>query len=191
MEQDFTIWHLMIWLGKVLILALIVGIPFLVIVVLVSRGVYNRFLKKVEKRLEEKYSRERRGGFTLIEVLVVLIILGLLAAIIVPRVTGQADRAKIDQTKIQLRALKDALEMYKLDNGMYPTTQQGLKALVEKPSAPPEPPRWRQYLDKVPKDPWDRDYIYISPGVNKPFELKSAGPDGEEGTDDDISVWDI
>ncbi len=191
MEQEITVWQLVLWFLKILILALIVGIPFLVFTVLISRAVYNKFLKKVEKRLEEKYSRQRSGGFTLIEVLVVLIILGLLAAIIVPRVTGQAERAKVDQTKIQLRALKDALEMYKLDNGMYPTTQQGLNALVEKPEIPPEPQRWRQYLDKLPKDPWDRDYIYISPGVNKPFELRSAGPDGEEGTDDDISVWDI
>ncbi len=191
MEQDISLWQLVLWLLKVLVLAFLVGIPFLAIVVLVSRAVYNKFLRKVEKRLEDKYSRERSGGFTLIEVLVVLIILGLLAAIIVPRVAGRADEAKIEQTKIQLKAIKDALEMYKLDNGTYPTTEQGLKALVEKPTSPPEPPRWRQYLDKVPKDAWDREFIYISPGVNKPFELRSVGPDGEEGTDDDIDVWEI
>ena len=191
MEQEVSLWHLILWFLKVLILAFIVGIPFLVITVLVSRGVYNRFLRKVEKRLEEKYSKQRSGGFTLIEVLVVLIILGLLAAIIVPRVAGRADEAKIQKTKIQLRAIKDALEMYKLDNGMYPTTEQGLRALVEKPSSPPEPPRWKQYLDKIPKDGWDREFIYISPGVNRPYELRSKGPDGEEGTDDDIDIWKI
>ncbi len=126
----------------------------------------------------------------LIELLVVIIILGLLAALIVPKITGRVDEAKVETTKVQLKALKDALEQYKLDNGNYPTTQQGLKALVEKPTTQPVPPRWRQYLDKLPKDAWDNDFIYISPGVNKPYELKSAGPDRTEGTQDDISVWD-
>ncbi len=188
MEQEVSLWMWLVWFLKVLILALLVGIPFLVVVVLVSQGVYNRFLKKVEKRLEEKY---KQRGFTLIEVLVVLIILGLIAALVVPRITGRVDEAKVETTKIQLRAIKDALEQYKLDNGMYPTTQQGLKALVEKPTTPPVPRRWRQYLDKVPRDGWDREFIYISPGVNRPYELKSKGADGEEGTEDDIDVWNL
>ena len=188
MEQEVSLWMWVMWFLKVLILALLIGIPFLVVVVLVSQGVYNRFLKKVEKKLEEKYQNK---GFTLIEVLVVLIILGLIAAIIVPRITGRVDEAKIETTKIQLKAIKDALEQYKLDNGMYPTTEQGLKALVEKPTTPPEPPRWRPYLEKVPKDGWGREFIYISPGVNRPYELRSKGPDGEEGTEDDIDVWNI
>jgi len=186
METDFWAWA--VWLLKLLLLALLVGIPFLVVVVLVSRGVYDKFLRKVEKKLEERY-RER--GFTLIEVLVVLIILGLIAALVVPRVTGRVDEAKVETTKIQLRAIKNALEQYKLDNGFYPTTQQGLKALVEKPSMPPQPRRWRPYLEKLPKDGWDRDFIYISPGVKRPYELKSRGPDGEEGTEDDIDVWEL
>ncbi len=189
MEQEVTLWAWIVWLLKVLILAFLIGIPFLVIVVLISQGVYNRFLKKVEKSLEEKYQKKK--GFTLIEVLVVLIILGLIAAIIVPRITGRVDEAKVETTKIQLKAIKDALEQYKLDNGMYPTTEQGLKALVEKPTTPPEPPRWRQYLEKVPKDGWGREFIYISPGVNRPYELRSRGPDGEEGTEDDIDVWNL
>ncbi|RLJ70880.1 type II secretion system protein G (GspG) [Hydrogenivirga caldilitoris] len=188
MEQDITLWAWILWLLKVLILAALIGIPFLVIVVLVSQAVYNKFAKRIEKSLEDKYKQK---GFTLIEVLVVLIILGLIAAIIVPRITGRVDEAKIETTKIQLKAIKDALEQYKLDNGMYPTTEQGLKALVEKPTTPPEPPRWRKYLDKVPKDGWDRDFIYISPGVNHPYELRSKGPDGEEGTEDDIDVWNL
>ncbi len=125
MEQEVTFWAWIVWLLKLLVLALIVGIPFLVAVVLVSQGIYNRFLKRMEKRLEEKYQK-KSGGFTLIEVLVVLIILGLIAALVVPRITGRVDEAKIEMTKIQMRAIKDALEQYKLDNGMYPTTEQGL-----------------------------------------------------------------
>jgi general secretion pathway protein G len=131
----------------------------------------------------------RQKGFTLIELLVVIIILGILAAIVVPRITGRVDEAKIEATKVQMKAIKDALEQYKLDNGFYPTTEQGLKALVEKPTIPPIPQRWRQYLDKLPKDAWDRDFVYMSPGVGRPFELRSMGPDGKEGTEDDIDVW--
>lgn len=131
----------------------------------------------------------KERGFTLIELLVVIIILGLLAALIVPRITGRVDEAKVETTKVQMKAIKDALEQYKLDNGNYPTTAQGLKALVEKPTTPPVPNRWRQYLDKLPKDGWDEDFIYISPGVNRPYDLRSKGPDRTEGTEDDISIW--
>lgn len=128
-------------------------------------------------------------GFTLIEVLVVIVILGLIAGLIIPRITGRVDEAKVETTKIQMKAVKDALEQYKLDNGIYPTTEQGIKALVEKPSTPPIPPRWRQYLDKVPQDAWGRDFLYLSPGINRPFELRSKGADGKEDTEDDIDVW--
>ena len=131
----------------------------------------------------------RQKGFTLIELLVVVIILGIIAAIVVPRITGRVDEAKVEATKVQLKAIRDALEQYKLDNGFYPTTEQGLKALVEKPTTPPVPQRWRQYMDKVPKDAWDRELLYMSPGMDKPFELRSMGPDGKEGTEDDIDVW--
>jgi len=119
------------------------------------------------------------------------VILGILAAIVVPRITGRVDQAKVEATRVQMKAIKDALEQYKLDNGFYPTTEQGLKALVEKPNTPPVPTRWRQYLDKMPKDAWDQDFIYVSPGVNKPFELRSAGPDIKEGTEDDLDVWNL
>ncbi len=132
-----------------------------------------------------------RKAFTLIELLVVIVILGILAAIVVPRITGRVDQAKVEATKVQMKAIKDALEQYKLDNGFYPTTEQGLKALVEKPTTPPVPTRWRQYLDKVPKDAWDHDFIYVSPGLNIPFELRSMGPDGKEGTEDDLDVWNL
>ena len=128
-------------------------------------------------------------GFTLIEVLVVIIILGLIAALVVPRITGRLDEAKVEATKIQMRSIKDALEQYKLDNGIYPTTEQGLKALVEKPNTPPLPSRWRPYLDKLPQDAWGRDFVYLSPGINRPFELRSLGADGKEDTEDDLDVW--
>ncbi len=130
-------------------------------------------------------------GFTLIEILAVLIILGLLAALIVPNVIGSVDKSKIETTKVQMKAIKNALEQFKMDNGFYPTTQQGLKALVEKPTIPPIPKNWRQYMEKVPKDAWGNDYIYISPAPNKPYDLKSKGPDGIEGTQDDIDVWNL
>jgi len=132
-----------------------------------------------------------RKAFTLIELLVVIVILGILAAIVVPRITGRVDQAKVEATKVQMKAIKDALEQYKLDNGFYPTTEQGLRALVEKPNTPPVPIRWRQYLDKVPKDAWDQDFIYVSPGVNRLFELRSMGPDRKEGTEDDLDVWNL
>ena len=132
-----------------------------------------------------------KKGFTLIELLVVIVILGILAAIVVPRITGRVDEAKIEATKVQMKAIKDSLEQYKLDNGNYPTTEQGLRALVEKPNTPPVPTRWRQYLDKLPKDAWENDFIYISPGVQRPFELRSLGPDRREGTEDDIDVWNL
>jgi len=132
-----------------------------------------------------------RNAFTLIELLVVIVILGILTAIVVPRITGRVDQAKVEATKVQMKAIKDALEQYKLDNGFYPTTEQGLRALVEKPNTPPVPIRWRQYLDKVPKDAWDQDFIYVSPGVNRPFELRSMGPDRKEGTEDDLDVWNL
>ncbi len=136
---------------------------------------------------------ERRRGikaFTLLELLVVIVILSLLAALVVPKLIGRVDESKIETAKIQMKEIKRALEMYKLDNGNYPTTEQGLEALVKKPTTPPEPKKWKQYMEKIPKDPWGNDYIYISPADKHPFELKSKGPDGELGTEDDISVWD-
>ncbi|WP_448587628.1 type II secretion system major pseudopilin GspG [Thermocrinis sp.] len=132
-----------------------------------------------------------KKGFTLIELLVVIVILGILAALVVPRITGRVDEARVEATKVQMKAIKDSLEQYKLDNGFYPTTEQGLKALVEKPNTPPLPTKWRQYMDKVPKDAWDEEFIYISPGVQRPFELRSMGPDKKEGTEDDIDVWNL
>ncbi|WP_457625170.1 type II secretion system major pseudopilin GspG [Persephonella sp.] len=132
---------------------------------------------------------KNKKGFTLLELLVVLVILSLIAALVVPNIIGRSEEAKIKTAKIQLKEIKRALEMYRLDNGAYPTTEQGLKALVEKPKIPPEPKKWKQYMESLPKDPWGNEYIYIYPSEKHPFELKSKGPDGELGTEDDISVW--
>jgi general secretion pathway protein G len=137
------------------------------------------------------------AGFTLIELMVVIIILGLLAAIVMPRVVGETDRARYEQAKVQMRILEDALKRYKLDSGLFPSTEQGLEALVRKPSSGALPRHWPEggYLDKgdIPIDPWGNHYIYISPGLHSPdFDLKSFGADGLEGGEGynaDIESW--
>jgi len=136
-------------------------------------------------------------GFTLIELMVVIIILGLLAAIVMPRVVGETDRARYEQAKVQMRILEDAVKRYKLDNGVYPSTEQGLDSLVRKPSTGVLPRSWPEggYLDKteIPIDPWGNQYIYISPGLHSPdYDLKSFGADGLEGGEGynaDIERW--
>ncbi|ETW93801.1 MAG: general secretion pathway protein G [Candidatus Entotheonella factor] len=138
-------------------------------------------------------------GFTLIEVMVVIIILGLLAAIVMPRLVGQTDKARYEQAKIQMRILEDALKRYKLENGRFPTTGQGLQALVQKPATPPIPRNWPNggYLDKpeVPLDPWGNDFIYVSPGQHGPdYDMSSLGADGlegGEGYDRDVQSWSL
>ncbi len=141
-----------------------------------------------------------QAGFTLIEVMVVIIILGLLAAIVMPRLVGQTDDARYKQAKIQMRILEDALKRYKLENGRFPTTAQGLQALVQKPSSSPIPRNWPTggYLDKpeVPLDPWGNEFIYISPGQHGPdYDMISLGADGLEGGEDvhdrDIQSWSL
>ena len=137
------------------------------------------------------------AGFTLIELMVVIIILGLLAAIVMPRVVGETDRARYEQAKVQMRILEDALKRYKLDNGVYPSTEQGLESLVRKPSTGIIPRNWPEggYLDKteIPIDPWGNPYIYVSPGLHSPdYDVKSFGADGLEGGEGynaDIESW--
>jgi general secretion pathway protein G len=136
-------------------------------------------------------------GFTLIELMVVIIILGLLAAIVMPRVVGETDKARYEQARVQMRILEDALKRYKLDNGVFPSTEQGLEALVRKPSSGVVARNWQEggYLDKpdIPLDPWGNQYIYISPGQHGPdYDLKSFGADGLEGGEGynaDIESW--
>lgn len=137
------------------------------------------------------------AGFTLIEIMVVIIILGLLAAIVMPRIVGETDRARYEQAKVQMRILEDALKRYKLDNGRFPTTDQGLESLVAPPTTGAVPRNYPTggYLDKpeIPTDPWGNNYVYVSPGQNGPdFDLKSFGADGlegGEGYDADLESW--
>jgi len=125
--------------------------------------------------------RKHISGFTLIEVMVVVVILGILASIIVPKIMDKPDEARIVKAKQDIRAIQSALEMYKLDNYVYPTTDQGLQALVKKPSTDPVPPHWKQYLDRLPIDPWDRPYQYLNPGVHGTVDIWSYGPNGPSG----------
>jgi general secretion pathway protein G len=121
----------------------------------------------------------RQRGFTLLEIMVVVIIIGLLAAIVAPNVIGQSDKARVEIARTNMAALGSALDLYKLDNGKYPTTEQGLQALVE---APTDAKNWTEpYIKKEPVDPWQNEYVYISPGLDGPYDLYSLGADGQEG----------
>ena len=133
-------------------------------------------------------------GFTLIEVMVVVIILGILAAIVVPRVMDRPDEARITKAKQDIRAMESALNLYKLDNFVYPTTDQGLESLVAKPSGTPEPRNWQKYIDRLPKDSWGNNYQFLSPGTKGDIDIFSFGADaqpGGEGANADIGNWDL
>ena len=137
-------------------------------------------------------------GFTLIELMVVIVILGVLAGLIIPRIMGRPEEARRMKARIQIESIETSLKLYKLDNGNYPTTEQGLDALVEAPTVGQLARAWREggYMDKgkVPKDPWRNDYVYLSPGIQDDYDLSSYGPDGEpggEGDDADINSWEL
>ncbi|MCF8068682.1 MAG: type II secretion system major pseudopilin GspG [Desulfobacterales bacterium] len=137
-------------------------------------------------------------GFTLIEIMVVIIIIGILATIVVPRFMDKPDEAKVTKAHAQIQGLETALHLFKLHNGFYPSTEQGLQALVEMPQTGKIPKKWQRggYLEKrkVPGDPWNGEYIYLSPGVNGDFDIISYGADGVPGGEEfdaDINNWDI
>ena len=147
----------------------------------------KNFLKKIDCR-----------GFTLIELMVVIVILGILAGLIIPRIMGRPEEAKQLKAKMQIESLETALKLYKLDNGMYPDTEQGLQALVEQPETGTIPKKWRKngYLEKgrLPKDPWGNEFIYLSPGAHGEYDIISYGADGVPDGEDknrDINNWEI
>lgn len=140
--------------------------------------------------------RAKQRGFTLIEVMVVVVILGILAALVVPQVMSRPDQAKVTVAKGDIKAIAAALDMYKLDNFSYPSTQQGLEALVSRPSGSPQPRNWNAdgYLKRLPKDPWGNEYQYLAPGTKGPYDLFSYGADGKPGGSElnaDIGNWEL
>jgi len=149
--------------------------------------------------MKSQISDKRVKGFTLIEIMVVVIILGLLAGLVLPRILGQEERARVEAAKVQIRALESALDAFKLDNGFYPSTDQGLDALIKKPETGRVSTKWREggYLKpaRIPKDPWGNDYMYVSPGgEGREYEIVSYGADGQpggEGNNADIESWKI
>lgn len=143
-----------------------------------------------------KEQRQNQRGFTLIEVMVVVVILGILAAIVVPRLLDEPEKARRTSAATQIRSFEEALGMFRLDNGFYPTTEQGLRALVTKPSIGRIPNRYKDggYIRRIPEDPWGNPYVYLSPGVHGDFDLLSYGPDGQpggEGDNADIANWNL
>ena len=137
--------------------------------------------------------RRRTGGFTLIELMVVVMILGVLAALVVPRVMSRPDQARVVAAKADIARIDQQLKLYRLDNGRYPSTDQGLQALVTPPTSGAPAQNWKQYLDKVPMDPWGKPYQYLNPGVHGEIDIFSLGADGQpggSGDDADIGSWD-
>ena len=136
--------------------------------------------------------RRIQDGFTLIELMVVLLIIGVLAALIVPNVLDRADDARVTAAKTDVSNLMQALKLYRLDNQRYPTAEQGIAALLTKPAAAPVPPNWKSYLDLLPNDPWGKPYVYLNPGVKGEVDVMSLGADGQaggEGKNADIGSW--
>lgn len=141
-------------------------------------------------------ARKTDRGFSLIELMVAVVILSILAVVVVPRVIDRPDQARVARARSDIAALSAALNLYRLDNAAYPTTEQGLRALVQRPANQPVPANWASggYIDRVPRDPWGNEYQYLSPGVHGPFDLFSYGADGRPGgtgVDADIGNWQL
>ncbi len=139
--------------------------------------------------------KKSENGFTLIEIMIVIIIMGILASYVAVKLTGQTEKARVTQARTQIESIKTALEMYHMDNGRYPSTDQGLQALVTEPTVGKLPRAWRKggYLESYPKDPWGNEFFYLSPGEHGDYDISSFGNDGEPGGEDsdaDINNWD-
>jgi general secretion pathway protein G len=138
----------------------------------------------------------RRAGFTLLEVMVVVVILGILAALVVPQIIGRPDEARVIAARQDIASLMQALKLYRLDNQRYPTTEQGLQALTAKPATTPVPPNWKTggYVERLPRDPWGNPYQYLNPGLHGEIDVFSLGADGApggEGNNADIGSWNV
>ncbi len=148
--------------------------------------------KNTQSAPNAKYS----SGFTLIEIMIVIVIIGILGAFIVPKIMGRPDEARIIAAKQDISSISQALKLYRLDNMRYPTTEQGLQSLVRKPDIAPVPPNWKGngYLERLPNDPWGHPYQYLQPGMNGDYDVLSLGADGAsggEGNDADIGSWEL
>ncbi|GAB3540870.1 type II secretion system major pseudopilin GspG [Noviherbaspirillum agri] len=153
-------------------------------------------MRKAFPTFRHSFAQAKQRGFTLIEIMVVVVIMGILAALVVPKLMGRADDARITAARQDIATMMSALKLYKLDNHRYPTTEQGLQALVQKPTSGPAANGWKSggYLDKLPKDPWGGQYQYLSPGVRGEVDVFSYGADGQPGgtgNDADIGSWDL
>lgn len=145
--------------------------------------------------MKKQFTWRGQSGFSLIEIMVVVIIIGLLASIVAPAVLNRADDARIQKVHADFRNIQTALKLYRIDNFVYPSSEQGLEALVERPTIAPVPRNWRQggYLEELPRDPWGNPYQYLSPGESREYDIYTLGADGVSGGDGqnaDISVWD-
>ena len=143
----------------------------------------------------KKFSTRAQRGFTLIEIMVVVVIMGVLAALVVPKLLNRTGESKVAAAKVDIATIMQALKLYKLDNQRYPTTEQGLQALIEKPTGGPAANGWKAggYVEKMPKDPWGNPYQYLSPGIKGEIDVFSYGADGQPGgtgDDADIGSWD-
>ncbi|MEE8484436.1 MAG: type II secretion system major pseudopilin GspG [Nitrospinota bacterium] len=143
-----------------------------------------------------KTNEKGQAGFTLIEIMVVVVILAILAGIVIPKIVSRPEEARRTKALVQIKEIESALNLFKIDNGFYPSTDQGLQGLVAKPETGEVPPNYKEggYLKKIPRDPWRNDYIYLSPGEHGEFDLISYGPDhdeGGEGKNADVNNWEI